>query len=141
MVVTMYDAVADFISMLTTGWTAGTVPLIREAWNVKAVGLGSDDRDEIIITPTDEKIDYFALFGTSHLYTVSMVVDIRVFVSYTRHKDVVNEVSRIIKANLRRSSTGFIDVRETFSKSYNMDYRNMFRHTIDIIYRKHINFP
>lgn len=141
MAVATYDAVTDLVTMLTAEWSAGTAPIIRRVWDVKAVGLGSDNQEEIILTPLDEQVTYFSLYGTSHLHTIPILVDIRTFGTLTRHSTVVNEVSRIIKNNVRRSATGFVDVREMMSKSHNQEYRNMFRHTLDVVYRKHIVFP
>lgn len=140
MAIAMYDAVDDLKSMLTTDWNGtgqgGVLPTIREAWIVKAVGLISDTNDEVVLTPLDEFIQYFALYGLNYLHHVPILIDIRTFTDMTRHEQVVKEVARILKANIRRASTGFIDIVAGYSKSYNVDYRNMFRHTIDVTYRK-----
>jgi len=140
MAVAMYDAVDDLKTMLTTDWNGtgqgGAVPNIREAWIVKAVGLIDDNTDEIILTPLDEFIQYFALYGLNHLHHIPILIDIRTFTEMTRHEQVVKEIARIVKLNIRRAPTGFIDVLLGYSKSYNVDYRNMFRHTLDVTYRK-----
>lgn len=134
-----YDAVADMVSAITAQWDggtacAGTLPRIREVWNVKVVGFGSENQEEIIIKPGYEQIEPFQLHGDTYWHTLPMEIDIRVYSSITRLNTVVKEVERIVKNMIRRDAQGFLQVVIKNSQSKVPEYRNMYRHCINLTY-------
>lgn len=134
-----YDAVADIKAELCTAWDAGAncagaKPRIREVWNVKVVGFGGGQTEEIIITPRDEIITPFQLHGDTYWHKMPMELDIRVFSSVTRLNAIVDEVERIVKNMIRRDQQGFTQVVITASKTKVPEYRNVFRHIIHLTY-------
>ena len=81
-----------------------------------------------------EDIEYFNLYGTDFLHETTIRLDIRTYLSGYNHDITVSELIRIIKDNLRRD--GYVDLRVTSSEPLSHLYRNMFRHAIEISYRK-----
>lgn len=136
-----YDAVADIKTALTCDWDAGAncagaVPRIREVWNVKVVGFGSENDEEIIIDPKAEEIKPFDMFGKAHWHTLPIELDIRVYSTVTRLDVIVKEVERIVKNIIRRTagSPGFLQVIIEASKTKVPESRNKFRHIIYLRY-------
>jgi len=138
MVVITYDAVIDLKCALCTQWDAtcagGVKPRIREVWCAKLVGFDSDKREEVIISPLTEDIQLFDLFGAAYIHKLLIKLDIRGYTTIGRHNQVVKEVSRIVQNMVRRTSTGFLTVVIAKSETRNQDYRNMFRHLLDLVY-------
>ena len=87
-----------------------------------------------LIEPKQEDIEYFNLYGTDFLHETTIRLDIRTYLSAYNHDITVSELIRIIKDNLRRD--GYVDLRVTSSEPLSHLYRNMFRHAIEISYRK-----
>jgi len=139
MSISTYDAILDLQCILCTQWDAtcqgGTKPTIDLVWDKKLVGFDSDSTERIIIEPLKEKIKGFDIFGQAWWHDVPVVIDIRTYTcGITRQNTVVKEVVRIIKNSIRRNATGFIQVLIQGSESRNKDYRNMYRHIIDLTY-------
>ena len=86
------------------------------------------------LEPKKEDIEYFNLYGTDFLHETTIRLDIRTYLSAYNHDITVSELIRIIKDNLRRD--GYVDLRVTSSEPLSHLYRNMFRHAIEISYRK-----
>ena len=97
-----YDAVEDLKVLLKDNWTYGQLPVIEVVWKVKSVGFVDDRRDKIVIIPKNEKIDYFSLYGTDFLHTLPISVEVRSYGEQDKTSEVVNEVLRILKANLKK---------------------------------------
>jgi len=138
MSITLYDAVADLITLLGGKWNTnigGTKPEISAIWDKKSAGFGDSFRDQILIQPSKEIIKMFALHADAFLSEAPITLDIRTYSGILRHDATVKEAVKILKNNARRATTGFIDIRVTGVSSYNKDYRNVFRATIDLIYR------
>lgn len=136
-----YDAIADLKCALCTQWDAtcagGTKPTIDLVWDKKVVGFDGDNTERIIIEPLTESIDPFDLFGKAHWHELLVKIDIRTYSNgTTRQNEVVKEVSRILKNIIRRSSQNFLQVIIAKSETRNQDYRNMYRHLIDLKYQK-----
>jgi hypothetical protein len=130
-----YDALEDCIAMLKDGWTAGTqLPDIKALWKEKSAGFIDDRRDIILVYPRRENIEYFGLYGSDFLHTLTLVVDVRSYGEQDKLNQTVTEVLRILKANIRR--TGFVDVIVKHSMSQSDNLRNMFKHQIVVQYRQ-----
>ena len=139
MAIATYDVIDDVISMLKEKWntsTGGEIPRIERIWDEKTIGFGdmSIKKGIILIEPMNESIQYFSLGGTNHLHGIDLTLDIRSYQSLDRHSELVSEVARIIKNQIRR--TGSVDLRITGTEPLSRLYRNMFRHMIRIRYRK-----
>ena len=93
-----------------------------------------DRRDFILITPTNEDPQYFGLYGSDFLHHISVKVEVHSFQNLQHHENIVNEVFRIVKANIR--GTDYVDLLLTQSSHNNDLYRNIYRHTIIMKYRK-----
>ena len=135
--IAIYDSVDDVISMFQTQWNYDNddspKPRFTKVWEEKAVGIIDDLEDTVVITPGSENVRYFNLYGTNHLHTTVVIIDIRSY-DEDRFRSIVNQVDKIIKNKIRRDN--FIDLRLTQSKSLSQDYRNMFRHIFEVTYRK-----
>ena len=139
MAIATYTVIDDVISMLKTKWntsTGGEIPRIERIWDEKTIGFGdmSIKKGIILIEPMNESIQYFSLGGTNHLHGVDLTLDIRSYQSLDRHSELVSEVARIIKDQIRR--TGSVDLRITGTEPLSRLYRNMFRHMIRLRYRR-----
>jgi len=132
--IAIYDSLDDIINLITDKWSLGYMPILTKSYDQKAVGFVDARRDLILIYPKKENIQYWGLYGTDHLSEVDINVEIRTFRNHEYHNDVVKEVAKIIKDNIRR--TDFIDLRVLTSISANDSYRNMFKHTLGVRYRK-----
>ena len=93
-----------------------------------------DRRDFILLTPTNEDPQYFGLYGSDFLHSISIKIDVHSFQNLQHHENLVNEVFRIVKANIR--GTNYVDLLLTQSYHNNDLYRNIYRHTVIMKYRK-----
>ena len=132
-----YDAIDDVISMLQTEWNYDNddapKPKFTKIWEEKTIGIIDDTQDIVVITPGNERIDYFSLYGRDHLHYPVVIIDIRGYGTEQRHRDVVDQIDKIIKAQVRR--TGYTDLRITSSKNLSHNYRNMHRWVMEATYR------
>jgi len=137
MSITLYDAMDDLLDLLSTNWTSngGEKPEITKVWDKKTTGFGEDFRDQIILDPQKEKISAFSLHADSFLNEVPITIDVRTYSGEKRHNAMMKEIARILKKNVR-TTTGYMDRRIIGFSSFNREYRNMFRATIDVIYRE-----
>ena len=135
--VAIYDSIDDVISMFNTQWNYDNddipKPRFTKVWEEKAVGIIDDLEDTVVITPGSENVKYFNLYGTNHLHTTVVIIDVRSY-DEDRFRSIVDLTDKIIKNQIRREN--FIDLRLTQSKSLSQDYRNMFRHIFEVTYRK-----
>ena len=58
----------------------------------------------------------------------------RSYLNIENHEDIINELQRIVKDQIRRSD--FVDLRLMGSESLSHLYRNMYRHILTVSYRK-----
>jgi hypothetical protein len=142
MTIITYDAVDDLKSALCSQWNAtgigGCKPVISLVWDKKVAGFGSGNKNGmILIEPLAEKINTFALHGDAYWHDLLIKIDIRSYKTggSTRQNIIVKEVTRIIQNIIRRNSQGFLQVVLAKSETRNQDYRNMFRHLIDLTYQ------
>ena len=135
--IALYDAIDDIISMLETEWNYDgsfvPKPRLTKTWEEKSVGIIDDLQDTVVVMPRSESIRYFNLYGTDHLHTPVIAIDIRSY-DEGRIRSIIDHIDKIIKAQVRRSN--FVDLRLTASRSLSQDYRNMFRHVFEVTYRK-----
>jgi len=135
-----YDAICDLKCALCTQWDAtclgGTKPAIDLVWDKKVVGFDGDSTERIIIEPLSEPIKSFDLYGRAYWHDLHVKIDIRSYKAggTTRQNAIVKEVTRIIQNIIRRDAEGFLQVVLNKSETRNQDYRNMYRHMIDLTY-------
>jgi len=139
MAIATYSSVDDMIDMIKSKWntsTGGVTPRIERIWDEKTIGFGDMELKKgiILIEPMDESVTYFSLYGADHMHIVDLTLDVRSYQNIDRHSEIVGELSRIIKDQIRRST--FVDLRITGTVPLSRLYRNMFRHMIRIRYRK-----
>lgn len=132
------DVVNDFISLINDKWgsagDAGQLPNVTKIWEKRTVGFIDDRKDQVIITPRGENINYFGLYGNDYLHEQILEVEIRTYQNDIRNFDITKEIIRIIKNNIRRDN--YMDIRIIGSFNRNDSYRNMFAHVIRVSYRK-----
>ena len=134
----MYDALDDMLSLLKTKWgttaKAGTFPEIKIIWDRKVVGLANYTQDTILLSPKRENVEYFGLYGSDFLHHVDIQIECWTYMSQDRLNNLVKEVTKIIKDNIRR--TNFVDLMITGSLSQSDTYRNIWKHVLTAKYRK-----
>ncbi len=135
----LYTALDDLKTVIEDKWNTGSTdagypPRVVKIWEEKTVGYGDSRNPVILLKPEDEDIKYFNLYGTNHLHEVTIELDIRTYLNIENHEDVVNEIQRIVKDQIRRSD--FVDLRLVGSESLSHLYRNMYRHILSVAYRK-----
>lgn len=130
----IYDMVDKIKNIIEENWTAQPMPEISVVWKKRTVGFIDDRRDQIIIVPKQENVVYYSLYGTKHLYEVTLDLDIRTYQDIVRHSNIVKEIMRIIEENIRGGSE-YIDLRLLNSVSRNENMRNMFNHIVTIDFR------
>ena len=131
----MYSALDDLVQMLKDEFSVGYDIQIDKIWEEKSVGFIDDRRDRILIYPRNERIEPFGLYGCDWLHTTDLAIEIRSYGNLEKLSNIINEISRIIKTNIRRPN--FIDIMVTASLTENDKMRNMFKHIINVTYRKH----
>ena len=130
-----YDAATTVIDLLNNNWSAGQTPEINKAWEKRSTGFIDDRRDQIIVTPKSEKVNYFSLYGTDHWHDVTIDLDIRTYQDDERHNNIVKETIKIITDQIR-GGTDYTDLRVISSYTRNQFMRNMFNHILTISIRK-----
>ena len=134
-----YTSLEDLKTLIEEKWNtgaddAGYPPRVVNIYDEKTIGYGDSRNPIILLQPDTEDIEYFNLYGTNHLHSVTITLDIRTYLSLEDHEKKVNEVDRIIKDQIRRSD--FVDLRLIGSTPLSHLYRNMFRHEYEVTYRK-----
>ena len=128
-----YSAADDLISLLTNEWQLSQNIKINKIYDQKTVGFGEDMFDSILIYPKNENIQYWGLYGVDYFHEIDIEMEVRSYQGYEHHNDLVNEVQRIIKTNIRR--TGYVDLRIMTSVVDTEPLRNLYRHKYTIRYR------
>jgi|TARA_R110000787_G_scaffold219254_1_gene327994 hypothetical protein len=130
----MYQSAETAKNVIIDNWSLSSQPDITFVWDEKSTGFMDDRRDFILITPTNEDPQYFGLYGQDFLHTIYVQIEIHSFQNLQHHENLTDEVFRIIKANIR--GTDYVDLMLTQSNHENDLYRNIYRHTIVMKYRK-----
>tara|TARA_B100000029_G_scaffold218395_1_gene216236 strand:- start:7601 stop:8014 length:414 start_codon:yes stop_codon:yes gene_type:complete len=131
---TMYTTAEDLKTLLEDNWSLGTTPIITYVWEEKATGFMDDRRDFILINPTNENPQYFSLYGQDFFHEIYCTMDIHTYQNIEHNQNIVNEVFRIIKENIR--GTNYVDLMLMNSNHDNDLYRNIYRHSITCRFRK-----
>jgi len=130
----MYKSAESAKNLIIDNWSLSSQPDITFVWEEKTTGFMDDRRDFVLITPTNEDPQYFGLYGVDFLHTIYVKIEVHSFQNLQHHEDLVDEVFRIVKANIRGDD--YVDLMLTSSSHDNDLYRNIYRHTIVMKYRK-----
>ena len=118
-----YDAVTVVQNLITNKWKDIRPPRVSAIWDKRSVGFMDDRRDELIIYPKNEVVNYFGIGGQAFWHDQQLELEIRTFRDIKRHNEVVKKVATIIKENI--TGTGYADLRVVSSFSKNYLYRNI----------------
>lgn len=129
-----YTSLDRISLLLSDNWSIQPQPEVSAVWEKRVIAFVDDRRDQILITPRQESITYYGLYGNDHLHEILLDLDIRTYEDVSRQSAVVTEVLRIIKDNIRGNSN-YMDLRVLNSYSRSEGIRNMFNHIITISYR------
>lgn len=130
----LYASANTAKNLIIDNWTLSSQPDITFVWEERTTGFMDDRRDFILLTPTNEDPQYFGLYGSDFLHHITVKIEIHSFQNLQHHENIVNEVFRIVKANIR--GTDYVDLLLTQSAHNNDLYRNIYRHTVIMKYRK-----
>jgi hypothetical protein len=130
----LYASANTAKNLIVDNWTLSSQPDITFVWEERTTGFMDDRRDFILLTPTNEDPQYFGLYGSDFLHHITVKIEIHSFQNLQHHENIVNEVFRIVKANIR--GTDYVDLLLTQSAHNNDLYRNIYRHTVIMKYRK-----
>jgi len=129
-----YDAVDIIKDLIKTKWSSIRPPTVSAIWEKRSVGFVDDRKDQLIIYPKNEVINYFGIGGQAFWHEQIMELEIRTYRDIKRHNEVVKKVTQIIKDNL--TGTNYADLRVISSYSKNYLYRNMYRYILTLSVRK-----
>ena len=129
-----YDAVTIIQDLITNKWKDIRPPRISAIWDKRSVGFMDDRRDELVIYPKNEVINYFGIGGQAFWHDQLLELVIRTYRDIKRHNEVVKKVVDIIKENI--TGTGYADLRVVSSFSKNYLYRNMYSYILTLSIRK-----
>ena len=121
----MYAALDDLVQLIKDELSVGYDIQIDKIWEEKSVGFVDDRRDRILIYPKNERIQPFGLYGCDWLHTTDLAIEIRSFGDELKLSAIVNNISKVIKSNIRRPN--FVDIMMTGSLTENDKMRNMFK--------------
>ena len=136
-----YDSIDDFIKLLVAKWSNLKTPNFTRVWDKRTVGFIDDRRDEVVISPKGENIEYFGLGGAGFWHEQIIELDIRTYQNIDRHNDVVKEIVDIVKKNIVNSDFNYTDLRIIGAFSRNYKFRNYFNYVITISYRQSLPAP
>ena len=129
-----YDAVTIIQDLITNKSKDIRPPRISAIWDKRSVGFMDDRRDELVIYPKNEVINYFGIGGQAFWHDQLLELEIRTYRDIKRHNEVVKKVVDIIKENI--TGTGYADLRVVSSFSKNYLYRNMYSYILTLSIRK-----
>jgi hypothetical protein len=130
----LYASANTAKNLIVDNWTLSSQPDITFVWEERTTGFMDDRRDFILVTPTNEQPEYFGLHGDDFLHTIYVKIQVHSFQNLQHHENLVDEVFRIVKANIR--GTDYVDLMLMSSNHENDLYRNIYRHTVVMKYRK-----
>ena len=129
-----YDAVDEIKSLIKNKWSDIRPPRVTAVWDRRTVGFMDDRRDELIIYPKNENIQYFGLGGSAFWHDQILELEIRTYQDIKRHNEVVKRVVKVIKDNI--TGTNYTDLRVVGSFSKNYRYSNMYSYVLTLSFRK-----
>lgn len=130
----MYQSAETAKNLIKDNWTLSSQPDITFVWEERTTGFMDDRRDFILVTPTNEQPEYFGLYGEDFLHSIYVKIQVHSFQNLQHHENLVDEIFRIVKSNIR--GTDYVDLLLMSSNHENDLYRNIYRHTIVMKYRK-----
>ncbi len=136
----------DIITLLNGKWNSsgGAKPLFQTQWNMKNVGLGSRNYNQVIISIDAENPQIYSMmqgdatdatkFTYDWLHDVSISIDVRTSESELRVMQLVNEIMRILKTNVvpTINNRTYIQMLPEGITSLNEEYRNLYRYLISV---------
>ena len=136
----------DLITLLNGKWKAsgGAKPLFQTQWNMKNVGLGSRNYNQVIISIDAENPQIYSMmqgdatdatkFTYDWLHDVSISLDVRTSESESRVLQLVDEIMRILKTNVvpTINNRTYIQMLPEGVTSLNEEYRNLYRYLISV---------
>jgi len=136
----------DLITLLNGKWksSGGAKPLFQTQWNIKNVGLGSRNYNQVIISIDAENPQIYSLmqgdatdatkFTYDWLHDVSISIDVRTSESESRVLQLVDEIMRILKTNVvpTINNRTYIQMLPEGITSLNEEYRNLYRYLISV---------
>ena len=129
-----YDAVDEIKSLLKTKWSSIRPPMVSAIWDKRTVGFMDDRKDQLIIYPKNEVINYFGLNGSNFWHEQILELEIRTYRDIKRHNEVVKKVVNVIKDNI--TGTNYTDLRVIGSYSKNYRFLNMYAYVLTLSFRK-----
>ena len=129
-----YDAVEELKSLIKTKWSSIRPPSVNAVWDKRTVGFMDDRRDQLIIHPKDEVINYFGLGGSNYFHEQVLELEIRTYRDIKRHNEVVKKVVQVVKDNI--TGDNYTDLRVIGSYSRNYMYRNMYSYILTLSMRE-----
>lgn len=126
-----FTAVDDVKSLITKNWTKGNTPRVIEEWKEDLRRIDFSNREYIIVSYDAEQISPFGIHADDWRHDIPISIDIRTGSKIIgRHIEIVKEVGRIMKKNVRQS--GYAITRLATSKNLNDEQRRVFRNIIDV---------
>ena len=83
--------------------------MVSAIWDKRTVGFMDDRKDQLIIYPKNEVINYFGLGGSNFWHEQILELEIRTYRDIKRHNEVVKKVVNVIKDNI--TGTIYTDLR------------------------------
>jgi len=135
----------DFILLLNTQWRSGVTrkPTISKIWTRKVTGLVSNNARDVLITLDDESPQIFSLQTRTNntpswdwLHDVGLTIEVRTGTSVDDALSIVNEITRIIKANVTLvvgvDNNEYVQMLPGTIVSRNEEFRNLFRYIMEV---------
>ena len=136
--ITSITTAGDLKDLLNTSWRNNNVkrPEIDLAINETETGL--EKKDKIVIYTNTEGISPFSLYGTNWLHTLIYTIECVSHESHTTSEKLLDEIDRIIKANVRFSinNRNYVDMLPTNIVPLIDNERNIFRYHYEVQIRQ-----
>jgi len=129
-----YQAVEDLKAMFKADWNkdvtkpAGAVPQFVSEYQEK--NLNYNNVEYVLIKYDVEIVSAFGLHADDWRHDIPITLDLRTGKSDIRLKQILNEVVRILKTNVRKS--GYMYMLPKSSKNMFEEYRQVWRNIVDI---------
>lgn len=126
------DVLNDFVSFIDAEWDTVNVapkPRIVKEWDVRAMQLASFDY--VIVKVIDEDIRTF-INAAEWQHVIPLVIEVRTSKSDSRMDDLVDEVFRILKNNVRRNGYAWIVTRSMKDLTNVDNSRKLWRAIIEV---------
>lgn len=131
------DAVSEIVSLLDTNWNSANTdsvkPLISAVYDVKRIGGLTSKADSVLVYEGVSIITDADISGTSRNTETSVSIDLRSFTSRARLFKDLNEVDRILWANiLGTTNFDIIDLHNSRRTDLSDRSRKLWRVVYDV---------